>query len=51
MVVFKTATWQDRTSVAAVLDMTMPRPSAKVTDMLPYAQSMSQPNNAFHVQV
>jgi len=47
MVVFKMATWQDRTSVAAVLDMTMPRPSAKVTDMLPYAQS----NNAFHVQV
>jgi hypothetical protein len=52
MVVFKMATWQDRTtSVAAVLDMTMPRPSAKVTDMLPYAQSLSQPKNAFHVQV
>jgi hypothetical protein len=30
MVVFKTATWQDRTSAATVLDMTMPRPSAKV---------------------
>jgi hypothetical protein len=29
----------------------MPRPSAKVTDMLPYAQSLSQPKNAFHVQV
>jgi hypothetical protein len=52
MVVFTTAIWQDRTaSVAAALDMAMPRPSAKVTDMLPYVQSMTQPNNAFHVQV
>jgi len=46
------ATRHDRTtSVAAVLDMTMPKPSAKVIDMSPYAQSMSQPNNALRVQV
>jgi hypothetical protein len=32
-----------------MIDMTMPRHSANVTNMLPYPQSTSQPNDVFQV--